>query len=547
MVDPSRNASPAIDRALAVSEVLDADILRGASVLAGGSGLGRRVDRLNVMEVPDILTWVKPREFLLTTAYPLREQPEGLAQLVADLDDAGLSGMGIKLGRYVDRLPDDMLATADARGFPIVALPEGVAFDEIFHEVLTTILNRQAARLERAERVHRAFLQIVLQGHGLREIVDNLAELIDGPAAIVARDGRLLATARCDEVEGFEDGVSYVDLRDDGRVWRGEREVATVAAPITAGPRLHGHVLALQGTGALTDDRLAVESASTVAALAMTLHAEVQAVESKYQSDLMHDLLTGRADDRDDMLRRAASFGWDLDRAMTAVVVRFDDPSDPVVPDELHRRPPLAAALRQAVLQRDPQAAIVRFGDEVVVLTRAFEDTRERGRAEAFCRALVAAATRVTGDSASAGLSRPVTDVAGIPAAYDQATTALRIARRIGGRGSSAHFDDLGVHRLLALIEDAGELRRFAAETLGELADDDEAHRDLRRTLTALLETNLNVAEAARRLHFHYNTLRYRIDKLERILGPFTTDARVRLDVQVALLILQMRHPDDDV
>jgi purine catabolism regulator len=527
----------------ALRDVLRTPTLHGARVLAGASGLDRVVTRLNVMEVPDIGPWVKADEFLLTTAYPLRGRPGTLPDLVADLDERGLAGLGIKLGRYLDEVPAEMLAVADELGFPLVQLPDGVSFDDIFNEVLTTLLNRQSQLLARSEEIHRAFLQLVLRGHGLPEITRDLAALLDGPAAIVDRDGEVLAHARLEELVADGplparvhlapgEGVAHLDGTDGP-------QVPCVAVGILAGARQHGHVLGFGDGHDRPVDLVTLENAATVAALELTKKAEVQAVEDKYRSDLMHDLLR-EVEDRADVLRRAAGFGWDLARRVIVLVVRLDRPAEPVVPDEVRRRAPLVGLVRPAVLDRDPSAAVVRFSNEVVIVTGAFDGADGRRDARTFARRLIEQASRSVGDTVSAGLSRPVHDVVDIAGAYEQATRALTIGRRVQGPGALAHFDDLGAYRILSLVDHA-ELRSFADEVLGALADDTDDAADLRRTLQVLLETGGNVAEAARRLHFHYNTLRYRIEKLEGIVGPFTSDARIRLDVQLALLVLTMR------
>ena len=75
--------------AVTVREVLTLPVLAGSTVVAGAEGLGSAVSGVNVMEVPDIESFVKSGELMLTTAYPLRDHPEDLGDLVGPSRDSG--------------------------------------------------------------------------------------------------------------------------------------------------------------------------------------------------------------------------------------------------------------------------------------------------------------------------------------------------------------------------------------------------------------------------------------------------------------------------
>jgi purine catabolism regulator len=157
----------------------------------------------------------------------------------------------------------------------------------------------------------------------------------------------------------------------------------------------------------------------------------------------------------------------------------------------------------------------------------------------------VNARVRRVGRVLGTGIGRPAASLSALGEAHQQASRALGVGQEIHGPQAVTHFDQLGVFRLLSLIPDSTELRNYVDEVLGTLADAaDPDSADLRETLRVLLETNLNVAESARRLHFHYNTMRYRIGKLERLLGPFTTDPTLRLNLLLALHAARMRGLD---
>ena len=534
-----------------VREILAVPAMAGATVIAGATGLDRVVRQLNVMEVPDILQWTKPGELLLTTGYPLRRNPEALVGLICDLDDRGLAGIAIKVGRYLSDLPPEVLAEADKRGIPLIRLPEHVGFDDIFTQALTEILRRQSAALARVDDVHRALVQIVLDGGGLRELADALVALLGrGGVIVTTPDGRVLVEAgeeeplaRLHELTFEASGRFRTEAAASGLRLITAEGPTSVCVRIVAGALDHGRIVAVEGARRLTEGDVAtLESAAMVAALAITKTLAVEAVETKYQGDFLRDLLTGRVAEPEAAAFHAASLGWDFDRPTVVVVAEIDpgqiDPADASPLRPAAER--FSAAWRGVVRQADRAAAVGVFRDEVIAVVGA----SSRAEADRLARSLVA---QVSGDGGggrktfSTGVSRVTEGAAALADAYAQARKAVQVGRQMHGHGAVAHFDELGVHRLLSLIPDRAELRSFVAETLGDLGTQDDAEtRDLRHTLEVLLETNCNVAESARLLHYHYNTLRYRIGKLERMLGSFTTDPSLRLSLMVALRAISM-------
>jgi purine catabolism regulator len=576
-ISPARNAAVG----LAVRDLLAVPVLAGARIVAGEAGAGRVVERVNVMEVPDILRWVKPNELLLTTGYPLRHAPTPLAELVAGLDEAGLAALAVKPHRYLDGLPADLLAAADARAFPVIELPPDVAFDDILNEVLSDVLDRQAAVLARADRVHHALVQIALDGGELGDLAGELARILGGPVFATTPDGRILAAGG--EAEALA-AVTEGECFDSGRRLRTESEPSGLTehhgtrhalVPIVAGRVDHGRLVAFAGRRAFdAADVAALERAATVAALAVVKQLAVSAVEDRYRADFLRDLLTGRVEDPGSAVAHCASLGWDIgfgpvaepsgladtagrsmkpaaprppaERGPLLVIVAEIDPGQSVLPVSRQELRPaderFAAAWQTVVVSHDRTAPVAGFHREVVVVLRAPSAPEAADR---LVRGLIGEVSGTGGGGRrtfSTGVSRPVRAVEDLPGAYEQARRAVRMGRRLNGPASVAHFDSLGVYRLLALVPDPAELRNFARETLRDLAEvGDPDADDLRTTLEVLLDTNLNVAEAARRLHFHYNTLRYRIGKIERMVGPFMERADLRLDLSVALRVLHMR------
>jgi purine catabolism regulator len=495
---------------------------------------------VNVMEVPDILDWVKPDELLLTTAYPLREDPAALEQLVPHLVAHGLAGMAIKPTRYIGSIPATMIEDAERLGFPLIELPPPASFNEIIGAILGVILDVQSVRLQRAAEIHDRFTKIVLGGGGLRPIAEALAEsialpvaIVDGQGAVLAHsstfDGDLITALGATRIEPVPGGELAAVRLADGR--------DALVQAILVGADHHGTIVALGRATDLGDDEIeALDYAATVAALRLVQARAVAEADRRFQAVCLEELVTGHVTDREALMERSAAFDWDLATPRAVLVAEFH---------ELDGRPfGQSAGSSDELLARHRlyEAARLTLGQGAIIWERtagiaALVPVMGRGRdaARAAGLELVSEGTRrLPGSMVDVGIGRPARDPLRLDESFREARGAIAVAGWSRGHGAVALFEELDLERLLFNTPEA-ERRTFVETAIGPLVAYDAQHgTNLVETLEVYLATR-KVAVAARRLFVHTNTMTNRLERIAEILGPFADDADRCLTLGLAL------------
>lgn len=540
MSDDDPRSQPALG-ALTVREICGFDLLEKSEVLAGADGMRRRVLRLNVMSVPDVVEWTKPHELLLTTHYPLARDNEAMARLLRGLDARGVAAVAVKLGGEHGLLGDEALRLADELAFPIVTVPDEVAFDDILSEVLAALTNRQAAALRRVQDVHEAMLRLSLGGGDVHDIVRELSGALGGlGVAFVDRGGVLAAECVDDEQWAYlcGEGVEHEGHglnRAATMAVRNESATAGLrAASVSTGSMHHGYLVAVSASAAFDEEvEMMLQQAAMVAALNVSKDLAVGAVARRFETAAIHGLLAGTEKEIEEIALRSDAFEWELDRPLLVLAARHE--SVALRPADRVRREHDVGAWLSAVRSVDRHAAAGMLGRNLVAICGA--EDRPAERAAAVGEKLLSA----TRTEFQIGVSGTVAGVQSLPQAYRHARMALEFGLQAPGTGSVVAYDSMGLFMLLDAIPDRQKLQSFVDETLGPvLSLADHERDDMLDTLRVLLATRMNIAESSRVLRYHYNTLRYRIRKLEQLLGPFSEDTELELRIAVALNILQM-------
>lgn len=551
---------------ISLEKLLTLPPLHGAKILGGATGISKRITKVNVMEVPDIIEWVSEGEFLLTTAYSIKDNIKILLELIPKLNTKGVSGLGIKVGRYVSELPRDIIELADKLGFPIIEVPFCVSHTDVISGILTEVINDQMSMLIKIDGFNREVMSIMMRGGSLKEIAGKLYENINNSLAIYENmsdsceiicneDDRNVIdniiyehiSIKYIEDNNYDDKGSYKVRRDEIR----GRIVERITIPIVIENIEYGSIFIWMDNKALTPlDNMLIESYVHIIALEFVKKLSLYNMESNYKLEFFDDLLSDDGNRQKRAIERSKIFNFYKGLKYTVIIILLKNINS-TNKLEIDKGNSLQESINEmlfitgriAKLHRE-KIVFVDKSDRIIILygSEAIKSSQTiKSEVISFCnKILVEALKKFNCNKLTIGIGRAYDETKQLYKSHLQAKLIVEHLSKTNIKNIK-HYDDLGLYRILAFDGLQSELIEFCSETIKPLIEYDKINNsELIKTLKAYFECDGNMKKISEKMYMHYNTIIYRVQQIKGITGLDLENGDSRLELEIALKAMDL-------
>jgi purine catabolism regulator len=437
-------------------------------------------------------------------------------------------------------------AVANELEIPLLRLPDmsSSALRTYERQIAHLLTGNPPPIEERAQEIHDQLLQFSTENRGMDALTSVLAEMIG--KTVVVQDKRLRPLAMAGPLTSDPGWPAVEDALYDTNplpaLFRDRMEVAQASpdpvtipipqfglrrlvAPIVAGKMGRGFV-SLMFPEEESYDALDVAYArhsAAVYALEMAKEKAIREAQKRVQGNVLEQFLGGMISESEALLR------------LTRLGYQSDQPYATLYIGALHDSQPTARQIEALCNEQSAAlgfgALVQPYGSEVIVFCEGDEDT-----ARDLALAVQGRVQERYKSQTAIGLGQSAHDLQAWRESFQQAVAAYRTALQWHVTSPLA-FWEMGVYRLLSLLDGSPELRKFYYQTLGDLTEESAQYEEFLLTLEAFFEEHGNLTRTAKRLHVHRNTLLYRMDRIREISGIDLNNPEVRLAVHLALRI----------
>ncbi|MEZ7173233.1 PucR family transcriptional regulator [Sporosarcina sp. OR05] len=520
-----------------VREAIKIGELANSTIVAGHGGVGRQITSIEVMEVPEVISWVTPGILVMTAFYSIRHDERKQVEIVQTLIDKEAAGIVIKLGRFVDSIPVDMIAIANEKDFPIIVIPKSVSYIN----VLTPLYEKLYEEKQLVDSVNNPFAEFESKSHAsLSEALDEINDIVGSPVYIEDMEGALMYSSKdflpngwrkSDALFSKPEYPSYSEVLDDWKISLATRDRTILKIegfrdclilPLVSNQQVFA-TIHISYVERLHSIHMSSSQLKTLVAKLNELFMNEQLYLQKKRIEHLEQLeeFSSRGQDEEEYFVIRFQANW-TEKLISSSPYLLD-PSCLVL-KELH------ALLTGLLVDRSVIIFEKYYHFYAVVKCNSDEYSMIIGQLskrvnEVYDDLFVAAGPLL-------GHSRLLDD------AIRLVDKTMEIGRKLQQDETFYTYDKLGIYEILIGLTADEHVQNYANTLLSPLLQG--SNKELLDTLQMYLNENGNATKTSEKLFIHRRTLTYRLQKIEELLNVNMDDAESRFILQFCLKIKQL-------
>lgn len=529
------------------------------SLLAGLSGVGNAISTVTVIDTPDGAKWLSGGEFVITTAYMLKDDEEALLRFIRTLKARKASALGIKQGRYIENIPDSALALSDDLGLPLLLIPQKFPYADIINPILSELVNQQTNRLIQANLIHTKFTELAVSDASIPDILSAFMSIVGVPTAFFDFE-----TAQIWYSDSESNLAQY--LKTERILSHRDIDRARYDLHLIANQNRRFGVLVFEkgvleremeedGGTALIRERdpgfkIALENAATNIILREQTIISNRQVAERYKGLLIQDILIHNIKSETEIHNRAEIFGWDFHDGGIVLEVDINNIKQRFKRNFSNNTSKMLEEMSteifdisiREILRFYPNAHYVKLSDIIIFVLSIRPKERkqmEKHITEAFSR--IQKSIENIPFTISFGIGRYYENIEQIYLSYQEAREVIRLSYMFSWFNRILYYEKMDLFRIFLPILDNQEALEACRNCLQPLLDYDRKNKkNMLETLQVVSECDWNLKLAAERMFLHPNSVKYRMEQIGKLIHRNCREHSDRLLIEIAILVQTM-------
>lgn len=532
-----------------VKDLLQLPAFREFRLIAGSGGLDHVITAVDTMEVPDIVPWIRENELLVTTAYCIRGDHRALEDLLRKMKSRGVAALALKT-RFLGEIPQETLALADQLSLPLIQIPPQIPFVDITNPLMQALASEQNRIYQFTEEISRRFLDIQIQGHGLREMLELVRDSTGCSVFVTDEAARIVEQAPASDLaagEFLEEKAGELFLRQEFR--EGEEEIRSCSCGGAQYDRMcleipdqvfSANYLIVIGTAGILDTicAAAVRQAASYLALELSLRERELRAQNARKAEFLEKLAERGFSSEAEAAAQAKALAWPTPPFLLSVSSLFpsgsaEDPGEDGQFSTPHLLPLFAGGLREL----HPRTLLAAQDGSVVCL---YPISVPAGKVKEALDNIAHTVLAQRGLRVVSAVSSPVESYLDVAFHYRTLERAIKAKWAQMDRGGALLAQDAVLSGIYSRMAELPECREFAEHILRPLKQYDAVHKTNLVKTAFYLSKNLGVQNVtAAELFLHRNSLSYRIRQIRELCHLDLTQPR---DIETMLIATQVDH-----